>query len=205
MHRRQPRETPSPALERAHRALGQLQRLIDETVLDVRLGSLSGGMAELRLETLDLRELAREIAFHLTEDAAQKDVRLVLEEGATVEVEGDRILLHSLLDNLVRNAVKFTRSGTAVTIRVRAGDDRAGMSVEDRCGGLPENRTEELFLPFIQKGADRSGYGLGLAIAKRAAEAHLGTIQARNLPSEGCIFSVDIPLRQPLRPDLSFP
>ena len=58
---------------------------------------------------------------------------------------------------------------------------------------------------LIQKGADRSGYGLGLAIAKRAAEAHLGTIQARNLPSEGCIFSVDIPLRQPLRPDLSFP
>jgi signal transduction histidine kinase len=197
----QRRQMPDPpaAIERAHRALNQLQRLIDETVLDVRLGTLSGGMAELRLELLDLRELAAEVAAEVADDATLKDVRLLLEEGAAVEVEADRILMRSVVDNLIRNAVKFTGPGQAVTIRVRATDDRAGLSVEDRCGGLPENRTEELFLPFIQKGADRSGYGLGLAIAKRAAEAHLGTIQARNLPGIGCIFSIDVPLRQAIR------
>ena len=196
MQRRQMPASPMPGLERAHRALGKLQRLIDETVLDVRLGALSGGAAELRLETLDLRQLARDVVSDIGDEAGQKDVSLVVEDGAPVEVEVDRVLMRSVVDNLVRNAVKFTRPGQGIAIRVRASEDRAGFSVEDRCGGLPENRTEELFLPFIQKGTDRSGYGLGLAIARRAAEAHRGTIQARNLPSVGCIFSVDIPLRQ---------
>jgi hypothetical protein len=70
------------------------------------------------------------------------------------------------------------------------------VEVEDECGGLPEGKAEELFTPFVQRGADRSGFGLGLAITKHAAEAHHGTVQVSNLPGKGCIFMLSLPSRR---------
>ena len=83
----------------------------------------------------------------------------------------------------MRNAIKFSRPDATVTIRARKQDGRILVEVEDECGGLPPGKTEELFSPFVQKGADRTGFGLGLAIARQAAEAHNGTIKVRNLPA----------------------
>jgi signal transduction histidine kinase len=194
MLRRQLADVP-PELERAQRAMARVQRLIDEAVFDVRLRTLSGGPQQLRLERLDLRELLREAIAEVSDEASYKPVRLLLDEGPPIHVEVDRIVIQSVLSNLVRNAVKFTRAGGTVEVQARTADGRAGVSVEDECGGLPEGRAEELFLPFIQKGKDRSGYGLGLAIAKQAIEGHGGTIQVRNLPGAGCVFSVDFPTR----------
>jgi signal transduction histidine kinase len=65
--------------------------------------------------------------------------------------------------------------------------------VEDACGGLPAGAGAELFEPFVQRGADRSGLGLGLAIARQAIEAHGGTVELRNRPGHGCVFTVRLP------------
>ncbi|HEX9102683.1 MAG TPA: HAMP domain-containing sensor histidine kinase, partial [Polyangia bacterium] len=70
------------------------------------------------------------------------------------------------------------------------------IEVQDQCGGLPPGKTEELFSPFVQKGADRSGFGLGLAIARQAAESHHGTVKVANLPGVGCVFTIDLPVSQ---------
>ena len=67
------------------------------------------------------------------------------------------------------------------------------MEIEDQCGGLPEGKTEELFIPFVQRGGDRSGFGLGLAITKAAIETHRGRVQVSNLPGRGCIFMATFP------------
>ena len=58
---------------------------------------------------------------------------------------------------------------------------------------LPEGKTEELFTPFVQRGFDRSGFGLGLAITKDAVEALKGSVQVSNLPGKGCVFMVLLP------------
>jgi len=65
--------------------------------------------------------------------------------------------------------------------------------VTDGCGGLPPGKAEELFDPLVQRSADRSGFGLGLGIALQAAEAHNGTIRVRDLPGQGCEFTIDVP------------
>jgi len=109
-----------------------------------------------------------------------------------VVIEADRQILGSVIGNLLQNAFKFTRPRTTVTLRVGASANRVLIEVEDECGGLP-GETASLFRPFDQRGADRSGLGLGLAYSRWAVEANRGRIYARTIPGIGCVFTVDLP------------
>jgi signal transduction histidine kinase len=82
----------------------------------------------------------------------------------------DRQLLGSAVMNLLNNAFKFTRVGGQVALRTFQHGDRFRIEVEDECGGIPEHQGD-LFRPFTEcRGSDRSGLGLGLSIARKAAE-----------------------------------
>jgi signal transduction histidine kinase len=114
----------------------------------------------------------------------------------------DRQMLFSALSNVLQNAFKFTRPGTRVRLHAYGVGDRALIQVEDECGGLPAGNTEKLFQAFQQEGGDRSGVGLGLSIARRAVEACGGTIRVRDVPTQGCVFTIELP-RCALRPRVS--
>jgi signal transduction histidine kinase len=114
-----------------------------------------------------------------------------VEDGA--RIKGDRQILASVVGNLLQNAFKFTRPGTTVTLRAGASAERVLIEIQDECGGLPGGNATELFRPFEQRNADRTGLGLGLAFSRWAVEANHGRIYARNLPDKGCIFTVDLP------------
>ncbi len=101
----------------------------------------------------------------------------------------------SAASNLVRNATKFGKSSDRVWIRGSMDSSVATIEVEDQCGGLVGGQEERIFDPYSQDHEDRSGLGLGLAIAKRAVEAIKGELSARNLPGEGCVFTVRLPVR----------
>jgi signal transduction histidine kinase len=98
-----------------------------------------------------------------------------------------------VVNNLLQNAFKFTRQRSTVTLRVSAGSERVLIEVLDECNGLPSSKVSELFRPFEQRGADRTGAGLGLAFSRWGADAHNGRIYARNLPNRGCVFTLDLP------------
>src|SRR2546428_119009 len=85
------------------------------------------------------------------------------------------------------------RRGGTVTVRLRPIEGRARFEVEDECGGLPPGAAERLFDPFVQLGPDRSGFGLGLAIARQAVEAHGGNLAVHDLQGKGCVFLLEIP------------
>ena len=74
--------------------------------------------------------------------------------------------------------------------------DRILIDVEDHCGGLPPGSAEQMFLPFTQSGADKSGLGLGLAICRRSVEANNGVLRVRDMPGSGCVFTIDLPRRE---------
>jgi signal transduction histidine kinase len=94
---------------------------------------------------------------------------------------------------LLQNAFNFTRPASTVTLRVHATAERVLIEVQDQCGGLP-TEVNELFRPFEQRGADRTGLGLGLSFSRWGVEANHGRVYARNVPNgEGCIFTVDLP------------
>jgi signal transduction histidine kinase len=106
----------------------------------------------------------------------------------------DTRLVRSALGNLVRNAVKYTSAGSLVEIRGRITDGRAVLEVEDCCGGLDAGQVEQAFAPFVRLDSHQSGFGLGLAIAKQAVDAHGGSIRVQNLPGKGCIFVLELPV-----------
>ena len=108
-------------------------------------------------------------------------------------IEADRQVLAAVVGNLLQNAFKFTRPRTTVTLRVGASAERVLIEVQDECGGLPAGDVDELFRPFEQRSADRTGLGLGLAFSRWGVEANRGRLYARNLPGKGCIFTVDLP------------
>lgn len=110
-----------------------------------------------------------------------------------VTIEADRQVLGSVVGNLLQNAFKFTRPQTTVTLSVAVRAERVLIEIEDECGGLPGGNADALFLPFEQRGTERTGLGLGLAFSQWGVEANHGRIYARDLPERGCVFTVDLP------------
>jgi signal transduction histidine kinase len=93
------------------------------------------------------------------------------------------------------NAFKYTHPGGRVTLRARPADDsHLLIEVEDECGGIPASVGDPFQSFGERRGRDRTGLGLGLSIARKAIRAHGGDIHVRNIPDEGCVFTIEIPL-----------
>jgi signal transduction histidine kinase len=175
------------------RNLERMRRLVDQTLVE---GKLQAGI-EVRREPVRLREILTALEAECRSDAERRRVLLRLHCDEGLVVAADARYLHSALSNLVRNALKFTREGGTATVRARSGVDNVLIEVEDECGGLPPGAVEKLFDPFVQVGADHSGFGLGLAIAKQAVDAHGGALRVHNLPGRGCVFTLELPIEAP--------
>lgn len=115
------------------------------------------------------------------------------EVDPTLAVDVDAVLLSGALSNLLENAFKFTCHGTTVRLDAYATGDRILISVSDQCGGIAEDAVNSLFQPFVQRDANRTGLGLGLSICRKYVEACRGTLTCRNMPGEGCVFTIDLP------------
>lgn len=178
---------PSRALDALERGLTRVGQLIDDSLINVRLQELG----ELDCVTFDVADFLNDVASESANDADAKGVELHV--SGSGQVKADARALRSAVSNLVRNAVKFTRQGGRVRVTARQANSRMIIEVEDSCGGLPEGMIQTLFDPFVQVGVDRSGFGLGLAIAKRAADAHGGQLRVHDLPGKGCVFVLDLP------------
>jgi len=177
-----------------NRSLGGLRDLLARSLNDVRLTH-----SVKSRKRIVVSELIEEVEAAATLAAHERGITLrvmPVEEGVAIDV--DRQVLSAVLMNLLQNAFKFTRPRSAVTLRVGASADRVLVEIQDECGGLPAGDVNELFRPFEQRGADRTGMGIGLAFSRWGAEANGGRLYARNLPEKGCVFTVDLP-RSPVR------
>jgi signal transduction histidine kinase len=182
-----------PAESRSVGALGRgLRRtieLIDQTLQVARVAS---GI-ELRRQTTTLKALFEDAELGAVSEAESKGVEIRSVIGNDEQLMLDTRLVRSAVGNLLRNAVKYTCSGSMVELRGQVGDGRVMIEVEDCCGGLAPGKVEEAFAPFVRLDSRQSGFGLGLAIAKQAADAHGGSIRVQNLPGKGCIFVLELP------------
>jgi signal transduction histidine kinase len=174
------------------RSLAGLAALIEIALAQARLQG-----AAHRQEDVPLAELVEEVALAATILATSRGLTLTVtpvDPAAMVHV--DRQLISAAVGNLLQNAVKFTHAQGQIVLRTdtRTTEGRALIEVEDECGGLPPGRAEDLFRPYEQRGADRTGLGLGLGIARESVEADAGTLRVRDLPGRGCVFTADLPV-----------
>ena len=182
-------------LKRLLRNLSVLRQLIDNSLVSVRARGMGEHHSGLELREVSLGEIVEGARTEIAGDAEEKHLTVVVDGDA--RIGADPRLVRSAITNLMRNAVKYTREGGRIDVRIRVGEQLASVEVEDECGGLPDGKTEELFTPFVQRGADRSGFGLGLAITKDAVQAHQGNVQVSNLPGKGCVFMLSFPVGGP--------
>ena len=173
-----------------HRSLAGARDLIARSLAEVRL---TEGVQNR--ERFLVSGFVEELAPAATLAAHAQDVTLnvVMPGEDRVTIEADRQVLGAVVMNLLQNAFKFTRHRTTVTLRIGASTQRVLFEIQDQCGGLPSGEVNELFRPFEQRSANRTGLGLGLAFSRWATEANHGRIYARNLPNVGCIFTIDLP------------
>lgn len=171
------------------RNLASLLELINHRISEVRFN-----LGTNRRQRLSLAGLIDEMETNGSLEAAARGLRFEVErEDQDVEVNVDRQLFTSAVANLLQNAFKFTRPATRVRLRVRATADRVWIDVEDQCGGLHPGVAEGHLPTSGPWGTDRSGLGLGLIISRQAIEALDGTLSVRNLPGQGCVFTVELP------------
>jgi signal transduction histidine kinase len=148
-----------------------------------------------KMEAIVLSDLLHDIELDASADAQARGVDLLVAASGRTVISADPRLLRSAVFNLVQNALKFSPTGATVTVSARNASDAVTIDVADTCGGLPPGKIEDLFRPTVQRNENRSGFGLGLSIARQAVEAHGGHIDVRDLPGTGCVFSVRLPQR----------
>lgn len=122
------------------------------------------------------------------------------EEHVDAAVSGEPDLLRTMLDNLIRNAIRFSPEHGRIEISVSCNDSSIRIVTMDRGPGIPPDKLESIFDRFAQAhGGPRyqRGHGLGLAIAQGIAELHGGVIAAANRPDEGCVFTIHLPRIRP--------
>jgi two-component system sensor histidine kinase CpxA len=174
----------------------RLEELIARTLT---LARLERPMQGLESVPVDLAELLTNIVGDVGIEAEAHGSTVTLQAQSKLHVNGDRELLRSALENVIRNAVRYGPSGSSVEIETARSDSEIDVIVRDSGPGVPEKDLELIFEPFYRVDAARNrsvgGDGLGLAIAARAVGIHGGRIQARNLPPGGLAVQISLPAR----------
>jgi signal transduction histidine kinase/CheY-like chemotaxis protein len=186
-------------LDTVNRAGEHLLSMIND-VLD--MSKVEAGRMQVEPEPFDLHQLLQDLATMTTLRAEAKGLRFLLEPSETLPryVVSDQGKLRQVLINLLGNAVKFTDQGGAA-LRAAGAEHPDGsrwlvIEVEDTGRGVPDDKREAIFEPFIQacSSPEERGTGLGLAISKRLVELMGGALELSSTLGAGSLFRVRLPL-----------
>lgn len=179
----------------------RLLRIVDAFLLLTRVGS--GGSLSIRVQT-PLEDIVLKAMKACEADASAKSVRLIPllsydDSSIDPSISGDSDLLYSMLENIVRNAVRHSPEGGSVEIEAVARTREASLHVRDQGPGLPPEQIQKVFEPFYQIKSDTQQentglLGIGLSISKAIAELHGGTIIPKNRPQGGSEFVIRLPI-----------
>jgi two-component system sensor histidine kinase CpxA len=189
-------------LDRIESEAEQLNSLIGRVL---SLARFESGAVAFEFSDVDLSRLVADIAADADFEADPKGTSVAVSAADNWRVPGNESLLRSAIENVVRNALRYTAPGTDVEVVVRGGDGAAPgdhghvvITVRDHGPGVPDDQLGELFKPFYRQADSRDrqsgGTGLGLAITDRAVRLHGGAVSAANAPDGGLIVSIKLPL-----------
>jgi signal transduction histidine kinase len=171
------------------RNLRALRDLVNNSLADMRIDS---GISEHH--RVSISEIVRDAEVEAAIGADSGGFTLTVSPVAYgIHVHADPQILSAAISNLLQNAFKFSRVHGHVSLRATATGERVTIEIEDECGGLAPGAAEDMFPPFQQPNATRTGLGLGLTISRKGVEAMGGTLRVRDLRGKGCIFSIELP------------
>jgi two-component system sensor histidine kinase CpxA len=199
------------AFDRIKRETTRLNLLIEQLL---QLTRLEGGVTTTEYKTVDLEQLVHEIVADVNfevrgaNSAESGGDAVHITSCEVCHIDGSPEVLRSAIENVLRNAVRYTRPGTLVEVSLnceeRASDDReAVIRVRDHGEGVPAEALSNLFRAFYRvadaRERESGGVGLGLAITERAVHSHGGTVAARNALDGGLLVEMRFPLTDCIR------
>jgi two-component system sensor histidine kinase CpxA len=157
----------------------------------------------MRRTPIALDELVRDICEDADFEAQSRQCRVHCDVQYDAVIFGSASLLHSAIENVVRNAMRHTPEGTDVEIQLAKeaahGKADAVVRVVDHGPGVPQESLDKLFRPFYRlddaRGRQTGGVGLGLAITERAVRLHGGSVRAANRPEGGLMVEIRLPVK----------
>jgi two-component system sensor histidine kinase CpxA len=174
----------------------RLNELIGQVLALARMETRS---RELNRRDTDLKQLLEMIVDDAQFEAQANRRHVALDPSSSCHVSVDEQLLHSAIENIIRNAIHYTAADTTVEIRLQTTEGNVRISIRDHGPGVAENRLQDLFKPFVRlseaRERDSGGYGLGLAIADHAVRLHDGRIEAQNCVDGGLMITIVLPLK----------
>lgn len=184
-------------IQRIHRDTARMDDLVGELLA---LARLNGGFTENLTEEVDIREVIDEVADRTRLEIEQKHCQLKSSVELPMVVLANRELLHRALENVLRNAVRYSPDGGQISILATHSDkdNETVIEISDDGPGVNEEDLETIFTPFTRcdKADWSTGFGLGLSITRRIVEAHGGTVIARNTPGAGLLIVMRLPLQK---------
>ena len=186
------------SLNRIQKEADRLNELVGQLLQVTRA---EGDRETLQHDPVQLDELLETVVDDCTIEAQARHCELLLASTERVTVSGDPELLRRAIENIIRNAIRYSPQGERVDIALHQGGANARVSVRDRGPGVPPESLGRIFDPFYRVDPDRSrtggGVGLGLAIARRAVELHDGALRASNA-DPGLLVEIEIPRVAPV-------
>lgn len=180
-------------LNRIQKEADRLNTLVGELLQVTRA---EGDASRLRSQRVALDELLADVVEDGRVEADARGSGIAL-EAQPVSIAGDAELLRRAVENVVRNAIRYSPEGKDVEVRLSRKDTQVSIEVRDYGPGVPSESLNRIFDAFYRVEPDRDrasgGVGLGLAIARRAVELHHGTVTARNA-NPGLAVQIDLPL-----------
>jgi two-component system sensor histidine kinase CpxA len=197
---RRERKGDDPAFDHMEQDLALLDEMIGRLLT---LAKLDTPTAPVPMTGVNLTELVSQIVRNADFESRERDGGVTFAAGEPCFVRGNAELLHSAIENVIRNAVRYTESGTAVSVALKcerkADRSFVQLTVRDYGPGVSESELGAIFRPFyrVADARDRQsgGVGLGLAIADRVIRIHGGTIRAQNAEPRGLRVEVLLPTR----------
>lgn len=192
------RKGNDPAFDQAEQDMALLDEMIGRLLT---IAKLDAAAEQLPMTEVDVTELVSQIVHDANFELQSTEEQVLLSVVDKLVVTGNPELLHSAIENVVRNAIHYTAPGTQVEVRM-AEDQRDGrnlvrVEIRDHGPGIPESELGNIFRPFyrVADARDRQsgGAGLGLAIAERVIRTHGGSIEARNVAPNGLLVAILLP------------
>src|SRR6266567_4051590 len=182
------------AIDRIERDVDRIASLVSDIV---EITFVEGDPALRGAEVVHISEIVDEVVRDCAVEAEARGCRIELASGCDGQVLGSRELLRLAIENVLRNAIRYSPEGALIHVSVAEKDQAAVIVVRDHGPGVPAGTLERLFDPFFRveeaRNTNGGGSGLGLSIAKRAVQAHHGSIVAENV-EPGLQVSLAIPL-----------
>lgn len=181
----------------AERMKKEIDRLADLVSTLVEVTRAEGDPSAARFEPLRLGSLLQEVVADCRVYADSRGCGIRMSDEADATLHADRELLRRAVENVVRNAIRYTPQGATVSVRTEAAGESVRISVRDSGPGVPEELLPKIFQPFFRvddsRDSSTGGVGLGLAIAYRAVSVHHGRVWAQNV-NPGLNVCIELPL-----------